>query len=312
MSLGIVYRLLKGSPLTFEETDGNWRKLEDAYERLYRQFTSGTLKVLIQPDQPVEAERGNLWIKTDPTTGHGVGTYIWEDSVGKWTRVDDAPFFFQDTGSINALRIETGEGFNQASELTGRLFLIKVAQTNTGASFLVVDDISTQPIKRVDLTELIANDLKSGMILAVVYDGTQFQALNLAPQTITIDHIRPLVKATGEFTVPQPGASIPVPNPINLQPFFLRVVAVCQSDNTDGYMAGAEIDITGISSDKDDQEVDTIAFTVSADASNINVACTTCINGKHLHYTAKGGGDADFSAGVNSNPTKWKLKAYVF
>jgi len=41
MSLGIVYRLDKQAPLTFAETDGNFRKLESAYDRLFTAFQEG-------------------------------------------------------------------------------------------------------------------------------------------------------------------------------------------------------------------------------------------------------------------------------
>ena len=61
---------------------------------------------------------------------------------------------------------------------TGMLVLIKFNNTNTGAATLNLNGLGAIPIKRLDGSALVSGDFYSGMVAALVYDGTNFQILN--------------------------------------------------------------------------------------------------------------------------------------
>ncbi len=52
------------------------------------------------------------------------------------------------------------------------------AAANTGAATLNVNNLGAKAITKNGTTALVANDIKSGKIALVVYDGTRFQLIN--------------------------------------------------------------------------------------------------------------------------------------
>lgn len=64
---------------------------------------------------------------------------------------------------------------------TGQIFRFLVATTNTGAATLAVDGTGAQTIARPSGGALLAGDLTSGNVVAVVWTGSQFRLVSGSP-----------------------------------------------------------------------------------------------------------------------------------
>ena len=63
---------------------------------------------------------------------------------------------------------------------TGASYYFSPAATNTGAVTINIDSLGAKSITKNGTTALAAGDLTSGKVAVVVYDGTQFQLINLS------------------------------------------------------------------------------------------------------------------------------------
>jgi len=82
-----------------------------------------------------------------------------------------------DTGSANTYAIAPSPAITAYT--AGQVFTFKATNANTTASTLNVNSLGTKSIKKVDgATDLVANDIKAGQIVRVVYDGTNFQMIS--------------------------------------------------------------------------------------------------------------------------------------
>ena len=67
------------------------------------------------------------------------------------------------------------------SYIAGQVFWVKIANTNTGSVTINIDSLGAKTIKKVfnnALTNLQANDLISGQMIGILYDGTDFQIVS--------------------------------------------------------------------------------------------------------------------------------------
>jgi len=62
---------------------------------------------------------------------------------------------------------------------TGMLILFKANTANTGAATLNVNALGAKALKKKGATDLGDNDISAGQIVAVVYDGTNFQIISI-------------------------------------------------------------------------------------------------------------------------------------
>jgi len=62
--------------------------------------------------------------------------------------------------------------------LPGQMLSFKAGAANTGASTLNVNGLGAKDIKKNGSADLAANDIKSGQVVTVIYDGTQFQMIS--------------------------------------------------------------------------------------------------------------------------------------
>jgi hypothetical protein len=99
-----------------------------------------------------------------------------------------------DTGAVNALVI-TPINPQTTALVAGMGFRVKVLVTNTGASTITINGSSVFgpiAIRRATGVALSANDMISGQIVELVYDGTNFQMVNYlgaAATTSTITNV---------------------------------------------------------------------------------------------------------------------------
>jgi hypothetical protein len=76
-----------------------------------------------------------------------------------------------------------------AAYATGNLFSFVAANTNTGAATINLNGLGAKSITKSGTTALAANDIVSGRLYLIEYDGTRFQLLN--PSTIAVTGIVP-------------------------------------------------------------------------------------------------------------------------
>lgn len=82
-----------------------------------------------------------------------------------------------DTGSANAYAIALTPGITVYA--LAQFFHFKAASANTGVSTLQVNGITgPKTIKKHGTADLVANDIKAGQMVTVMYDGTNFQMIS--------------------------------------------------------------------------------------------------------------------------------------
>ena len=80
-------------------------------------------------------------------------------------------------GSTNAYTLTLADVVPTLAALTGRVLLFKSNAANTGACTLNVNSLGATSIKKLDGTDPSGGDIPSGKVIAVAYDGTNFQLL---------------------------------------------------------------------------------------------------------------------------------------
>lgn len=88
-----------------------------------------------------------------------------------------------DTGTANSYVITPSPAIT--SYTAGLAYAVKIANTNTGASTLNVNGLGAQSILYVDGSPLDANAMPNGAVVLLVYDGSNFYLVNIAPTTST-------------------------------------------------------------------------------------------------------------------------------
>jgi len=83
--------------------------------------------------------------------------------------------YYVDGGSVNTIIITTADG----SFVEGRLYLVKILNTNTASSSFVLAGVGTKTIKKnQNLENLTAGDLVAGSLVLFGYNGTHIQVLS--------------------------------------------------------------------------------------------------------------------------------------
>jgi predicted RNA-binding protein Jag len=102
-----------------------------------------------------------------------------------------------DSGSVNAIVATLSPLPSGFANIMGATFLVKAANTNTGAVTLNLTGAGTATVVSQNGSGLTAGQILTGAIYAFVYDGAVFQLLD-AP----ISHGIVMVQSSGSFTVP--------------------------------------------------------------------------------------------------------------
>lgn len=84
--------------------------------------------------------------------------------------------YVQDTGAANAYVVTLDP--NPLSYYEGLRLLMKAANANTAASTINVNGIGVKTIKRYNGDDLQVNDITAGMIVYLIYDGTNFRIVS--------------------------------------------------------------------------------------------------------------------------------------
>src|SRR5262249_50905482 len=106
-----------------------------------------------------------------------------------------AYYYVATTGSANAYVAATPA---LGSYAAGNIVLMKANFTNTGAATININSLGAKSIKKNDgATALAANDIVSGQIVVLQYDGTNFQMLSPGGTPATITTTTKTVYASG-------------------------------------------------------------------------------------------------------------------
>ena len=78
----------------------------------------------------------------------------------------------------------------------GQIFYMKATNANTGASTVNVNSLGIKSIKKDGSDALIANDILAGQIIALQYDGTNFQLMSPSGESVYEDATQTLTNKT--------------------------------------------------------------------------------------------------------------------
>lgn len=124
--------------------------------------------------------------QTTPTANIPMGTFKFTN-LGNGSAATDSATLGQVQASTTKLVTVTGTDtiagtMNPAltAYASGQMFYFIAAGANTGAVTLNIDGLGARNVTRDGSTALAANDILSGEVALVVYDGTRFQLLNPA------------------------------------------------------------------------------------------------------------------------------------
>lgn len=166
----------------------------EAYVTAMTAFISGTnLEWVVQSGTPAAGDQGKAWLRID-INGYPIEALFWVTAAGTWVRWFTVPKYPSSSGGVaNALTIT----FNPTvlTRAVGDRFWFIAAATSTGATTLAIDSLAAAPILKSYNTALVANDIKAGQVVEVVWDGTNYQMLsqtanaqvlvaNIAPGTV--------------------------------------------------------------------------------------------------------------------------------
>lgn len=224
----LIYRLIKGSPLTPAEGDANLATLADEIELMRDKIASqinedGTLKDNSASTAALQ-DRAVTRAKLDFTANH----------------------YYADAGSANTLVITPSPALGAYAAGIG--FLVKVSTTNTGVSTLNVNGLGAVTIKKEANLDVDAGDLKAGQIVELYHDGTYFQLVN----TFSFASKLPSVSRTAYTAVPATSQSFSLAHTLNDIPDQVYVFLKLKSGQTDlGYadetrvLIASSVDING-------------------------------------------------------------------
>lgn len=126
---------------------------------------------------------GNLPMGTNKLTGLGDGSALTDSASLKQVQNSYGQYAVA-TGSSNAYAISLSPAVTAYA--AGQHFRFQANFSNTGSATLAVNGLTAKTIKLADGDTLIANDLISGYLYDVVYDGTDF----IIPNTVRkIEHV---------------------------------------------------------------------------------------------------------------------------
>lgn len=123
-----------------------------------------------------------IWTVDNVTNGETFGTSQWLTSV---------------SGANNITATLSSANF--VAYAAGQLFSFKAASTNTGAVTLNVNSLGVKQVTKAGSTALVANDIITGQVITVVYDGSRFQICNL-PNLQAPGPIGTTTASAGTFT----------------------------------------------------------------------------------------------------------------
>lgn len=226
-----------------------WQTVLNQFAALLPIEINGEDEILVQPDTPTVDERDKVWIKTLDVAPWVESINIWVPEIppaGAWRPIPGQPVYFVDTGAADAMVITTGENMNSELFLTGRIFMVKANNTNTGAVTLAVDTVTAKSVKKQNNLDMEAGDFVSGQILLLAYDPVSnvFEVVNTltppaTPAPVVIDTTG-LTKMVTVSEYDNVGLPAVIEHGIGANPDYFRIGLYCETGEL-GYVHGDEV-----------------------------------------------------------------------
>lgn len=230
------------------------------------------------------------------------------------------------TGAANTYAITVREQLGYA-DIVGLPIVFKTNAANTGACTLNLNGLGAKAIKKSDGTDPYSGQLANAALVAVAYDGTNFQLLASAPleavgsagttaypASISVDvngRVTALTAATryttaggGYQSIPAAGSKVEFTHGLGAVPFYFDIVLVCTDAGGDvGYSLDDEVRASAAWESVGDEEIHLDAMYKTATVIGI-VRASDMTN---IYLPNKGTGVRT----VAITTSKWKLKGYA-
>lgn len=293
-----------------------WQSVLNQFAALLPIIVNGEDEVIIQDATPGVDDRGKLWIKTLPAAPWVDSIRIWVAEIppsGDWRPIPGQPMYFVDTGAVNTMVITTGEAMNTEAFLTGRLFLVKANNTNTGAVTLAVDTIAAKGVKKQNNIDLEAGDFVAGQIIMVAFDpdSNVFEVVNTltpepTPAPVVVDTTGLTKMVPSEDPIPASGLETTIAHGFGAIPTSIRLTLKCVTGEI-GYVANDEIDVDTVTSWYVGAERGRRPFRVACDDENIYIR-----RGQVDDLKVVAGPGLAGAGDLSLTEAFWNLKTYAF
>lgn len=119
------------------------------------------------------------------------------------------------------------------SYVTGQIFYFKAGTANTGAATLAVSGLAAKTIKKNVSSDLATGDILQNQIVAVIYDGTNFQVLSkLAGSTSVVTSTAYNSGSTSKNLADASSATQTIAHGLGVVPTYVRLKTVVTGANT--------------------------------------------------------------------------------
>ena len=291
---------------TDECPDNSWQAMMNFIATYLRITIPDNTGVVIQASTPSTADQSKLWIKTDTAPPYIIGAFVY--SGGDWRRIPGLPMYFVDTSaSANTITITTGESIANTAFIVGRLWIIKVANSVTGATTLAIDSLTPKGLKKANDEDLASGDIESGQVILVAYDSA---ADNY--EVLTTLGISVITAISTTKSLPAEGSNITYAHGYGVVPEFVSVKMQCISAEH-GYTENDEADLDSffVIVDFGSDELTQPAFVVTSDSTNITISRGTGDwpgqTGTRMRPKATGAVETSPSMTYAMDPAKWQF-----
>ena len=136
----------------------------------------------------------------------------------------------------NAFSATLPIAFTALPELTGRVFILKLAGGNDSSSTLNINALGPIAINKAGGVALAGGEMVGSKLALFVYNGSTFHLLN--PEAPTA---RSSVQSTEPYELPAKGTVRSIPRPAGAK--LVQAVLECVTDDGGGYVDGMEADV---------------------------------------------------------------------
>jgi hypothetical protein len=203
---------------------------------------------------------------------------------------------------------------------TGQIYTFIANHTNTAGCTLNVDGQGAKTITKDATVALSANDILTGQVVSVLYDGVNFQLLSQKRDLTRLSLKQFLTYASAPIPIVQNGVLMPFNHGFGVMPFMVRAVLIRQtgvpgsfSTFTDSlpspavtfdWYEGQEVDCLNFVADRTS---DLPAFKYLCDPTQVNVqavAFNSTLGGIIFPYMTP-------PLGTSSNASDYRIKVYA-
>lgn len=283
----------------------NWQDvLETISERQSVAVPTNT-GVVIQAGTPAVSDQDKLWIKLDAAVPYVVGAYVF--SSGGWRRIPGLPIYYADgSGTPNSIVITTGDSISNAGFIAGRIFLVRVANTVTGATTVTLDSLPATGLKKANDNDIESGDIESGQLILIAYDSTSsvWELLNVFADPVIFTRTSSTVEAL-ETSLPSSAGyanAATVAHGLGAKPGFVDVFLKCTDAGGDaGWPQNSIINPSAVSFDTGASDHNP-HYSIDVDDTSIRLIRPKIGSGSNGIIMNRTTGDDDVFT-----PTKWKM-----